>query len=122
MVAVLFARSDSVYKQLPHLDVYDIDRDARTWPGGTPPVFLNSAIKANPPSVGHWHLLRSITMLKKIGSSVALFGLSVPAFAAADITAITAAQTDLLAYAAALLALGVAVWAALKVVRMFGGK
>jgi len=61
-------------------------------------------------------------MLKKIGSSVLLFPLSVPAFAAADITAITAAQTDLLAYAAALLALGVAVWAAMKVVRMFGGR
>lgn len=42
--------------------------------------------------------------------------------AAADITPITAAQTDLLAYAAALLGLGIAVWAAMKVVRMFGGK
>lgn len=34
MVAVLFARSDSVYKTLPGLDVFDIERDARTWPGG----------------------------------------------------------------------------------------
>lgn len=42
--------------------------------------------------------------------------------AAADITPITAAQTDLLAYAAALLALGIAVWAAMKVARMFGAK
>ena len=42
--------------------------------------------------------------------------------AAADVTPITGAQTDLLAYAAALLALGIAVWAALKVVRMFGGR
>lgn len=42
--------------------------------------------------------------------------------AAADMTPITTAQTDLLAYAAALLALGIAVWAAMKVVRMFGGK
>lgn len=42
--------------------------------------------------------------------------------AAVDVTPITAAQTDLLAYAAALLALGIAVWAAMKVVRMFGGK
>lgn len=42
--------------------------------------------------------------------------------AAADITPITTAQTDLLAYAAALLALGIAVWSAMKVVRMFGGK
>ena len=35
-VAVLFARADSVYKTLPDCDVYDIDRDARKWPGGTP--------------------------------------------------------------------------------------
>lgn len=61
-------------------------------------------------------------MLKKIGTSVALFSISIPAFAVTDVSAITAAQGDLLAYAAALLALGVAVWAALKVVRMFGGK
>lgn len=44
------------------------------------------------------------------------------AMAALDITPITGAQTDLLAAAAALLALGVAVWGAMKVVKMFGGK
>lgn len=44
------------------------------------------------------------------------------AMAAVDLTPITSAQTDLLAYAAALLALGVAVWGALKVVKMFGGR
>lgn len=37
-VAVLFARSDSVYKTLPGCDVWDIDRDARNWPGGSPVV------------------------------------------------------------------------------------
>lgn len=37
-VAVLFARSDSVYKTLPGCDVYDMERDARTWPGGAPVV------------------------------------------------------------------------------------
>jgi hypothetical protein len=37
-VAVLFARSDSIYKTLPDCDVYDIERDARTWPGGCPAV------------------------------------------------------------------------------------
>ena len=37
-VAVLFARADSVYKTLPGCDVYDIDRDARTFPGGMPVV------------------------------------------------------------------------------------
>lgn len=37
-VAVLFARQDSIYKQLPACDVWDIDRDARRWPGGMPVV------------------------------------------------------------------------------------
>ena len=37
-VAVLFARADSIYKTLPGCDVYDIDRDARTWGGGSPVV------------------------------------------------------------------------------------
>lgn len=37
-VAVLFARADSVYKTLPGCDAWDIDRDARLWPGGGPVV------------------------------------------------------------------------------------
>jgi len=37
-IAVLFARHDSVYKTLPECDVYDLERDARTWPGGCPVV------------------------------------------------------------------------------------
>lgn len=37
-IAVLFARADSVYKTLPGTDVWDIDRDARWWPGGGPVV------------------------------------------------------------------------------------
>ncbi len=37
-VAVLFARADSHYKALPGTDVYDIERDARQWPGGAPVV------------------------------------------------------------------------------------
>ena len=37
-VAVLFARQDSIYKTLPDCDVWDIERDARTWPGGCPVV------------------------------------------------------------------------------------
>lgn len=35
MITVLFARADSIYKALPGCDVYDADRDATTWPGGT---------------------------------------------------------------------------------------
>lgn len=37
-VAVLFARSDSIYKTLPGCDVWDIERDAMNWPGGCPVV------------------------------------------------------------------------------------
>ena len=44
-VAVLFARSDSVYKTLPFCDVYDYSRDARTYPGSLPVV-------AHPPCRG----------------------------------------------------------------------
>ncbi len=38
MVAVLFARQDSIYKTIPGCDVWDIDRDARMWPGGEPAI------------------------------------------------------------------------------------
>lgn len=37
-VAVLFARKDSIYKTLSDCDVWDIERDARKWPGGSPVV------------------------------------------------------------------------------------
>jgi hypothetical protein len=37
-VAVLFARADSVYKTLPNVDVYDAERDARTYDGPHPVV------------------------------------------------------------------------------------
>lgn len=37
-VAVLFARTDSVYKTLPGVDVYDMERDARTYDGPHPVV------------------------------------------------------------------------------------
>lgn len=48
-VAVLFTRSDSVYKAFPQCDVWDIERDARKWPGGLPVV-------AHPPcrAWGRW--------------------------------------------------------------------
>ena len=38
MVAVLFARADSVYKTINGCDVFDIERHALTWPGGEPVV------------------------------------------------------------------------------------
>lgn len=37
-VAVLFARTDSVYKTMPECDVWDIERDARTYDGPHPVV------------------------------------------------------------------------------------
>lgn len=37
-VSVLFARKDSIYKTLPDLDVWDAERDALKWPGGTPVI------------------------------------------------------------------------------------
>lgn len=37
-VAVLFARTDSIYKTLPGCDVRDAQRDARNWAGGAPIV------------------------------------------------------------------------------------
>jgi len=37
-VSVLFARSDSIYKTIDGCDVWDADRDARNWPGGSPVV------------------------------------------------------------------------------------
>lgn len=55
-----------------------------------------------------------------VGTGLAVVGNA--AHAVADTTAIDAAKTDLLAYAAALLVLGVAVWGAMKVARMFGSK
>lgn len=42
IIPVLFARKDSVYKTLPGTDVYDVERDALTWLGG-------SALIAHPP-------------------------------------------------------------------------
>lgn len=37
-VAALFVRADSVYKSLPGVEAWDMERDARSWPGGTPLV------------------------------------------------------------------------------------
>lgn len=52
MITVLFARSDSIYKTFQGCDVFDIDRDALNWQGGSPVV-------AHPPcrawgQLRHW--------------------------------------------------------------------
>jgi hypothetical protein len=51
-VAVLFARADSHYKTLPDVEVYDMERDARTYDGPWPVV-------AHPPC-DRWHLLSAV--------------------------------------------------------------
>lgn len=51
VVAVLFARADSNYKTMPECDVYDIERDARTYDGPHPVI-------AHPPCRS-WGRLRS---------------------------------------------------------------
>lgn len=56
-IAVLFARADSVYKTLPGCDVWDIERDARQWPGGGPVV-------AHPPCRA-WGRLRAFANPRK---------------------------------------------------------
>lgn len=50
LVAALFARRDSIYKTMAGVDAWDMDRDARKWPGGT-------AIVAHPPCRA-WSQLR----------------------------------------------------------------
>lgn len=56
-IAVLFARTDSHYKALPDCDVFDIERDARKWPGGMPVV-------AHPPCRA-WGRLRRFAKPRK---------------------------------------------------------
>lgn len=52
MITVLFARHDSVYKSFPDCDVWDAERDARKWSGGT-------SIIAHPPCRS-WGRLRGL--------------------------------------------------------------
>lgn len=68
MVAVLFARADSIYKQDESLDVFDIDRDARTWQGGCPVV-------AHPPCRA-WGGLRHFAKPRQDEKQLAIFAVS----------------------------------------------
>lgn len=52
MIAALFVRADSIYKQLPEIDAWDMERDARRWPGGCPCI-------AHPPCRA-WGKLRGL--------------------------------------------------------------
>ena len=64
-VAVLFARRDSVYKTLPGTDVWDEDRDAIDWPGG-------STVVAHPPC-GHWGRLSTFCKQPKEQKAFAIW-------------------------------------------------
>jgi hypothetical protein len=63
-------------------------------------------------------------VMKKLVATVGAVVLSVPvaALAAFDTAPIDAVKADMLTAAGALLGLGVAVWGALKIVRMFHGR
>ncbi len=67
-VAVLFARTDSIYKQMPNCDVYDIDRDARTWLGNMPVV-------AHPPCRA-WGRLRQFAKPRRDEKELALLAVA----------------------------------------------
>lgn len=64
-VAVLFARADSIYKTMPECDVFDIERDARTWAGGMPVV-------AHPPCRA-WGRLRAFAKPRDDEKALAIF-------------------------------------------------
>lgn len=64
-VAVLFARSNSVYKRLPDFDVFDIERDARSFDYSTPVI-------AHPPCRA-WGRLRTFAKPRHDEKALALF-------------------------------------------------
>lgn len=67
MIAALFVRSDSVYKSMPGVDAWDIERDARRWPGGCPVV-------AHPPCRA-WGRLRKFAKPRPDEKDLAFFAI-----------------------------------------------
>ncbi|GAA0834716.1 hypothetical protein [Cupriavidus pauculus] len=64
-IAVLFARADSNYKDLPGCDVWDFERNALNWPGGTPVI-------AHPPCRG-WGRMRQFAQPREGEKELALW-------------------------------------------------
>lgn len=64
-IAVLFARPDSIYKSLPDLDVYDLERDARNFDYAAPVV-------AHPPCRA-WGRLRTFAKPRPDEKDLGLF-------------------------------------------------
>lgn len=67
-VAILFARADSNYKAMSGCDVFDIERDARTFSGGMPVV-------AHPPCRA-WGQLRHMAKPRPDEKALALFAVA----------------------------------------------
>lgn len=67
MISVLFARSDSIYKTLDGVDVWDAERDALKWPGGNPVV-------AHPPCRA-WSQLRAFAKPRPGEKELALYAI-----------------------------------------------
>lgn len=65
MIAALFVRRDSIYKTMPGVDAWDMERDARKWPGGCPVV-------AHPPCRA-WGQLRKLANPRHDEKALALF-------------------------------------------------
>jgi len=65
IAAVLFARSDSVYKSIEGLDVFDIERDARSY-GGILPVIAHPPCRA-------WGRLRHFARPREDEKDLAFF-------------------------------------------------
>lgn len=63
-VPVLFARKNSIYNQIPCCDVWDISRDAMTWPGGRPLI-------AHPPCA-QWGRLRGLAKNSQVEKNYAI--------------------------------------------------
>lgn len=64
-VAVLFARGDSIYKGMDSCDVFDIERDSRTFAASSPVI-------AHPPCRG-WGRLRALANPRPDEKALALF-------------------------------------------------
>lgn len=63
--AALFVRRDSVYKTIPGVDCFDIERDARQFPGGVPVI-------AHPPCRA-WGQLRGLANPRPDEKQLAIF-------------------------------------------------
>lgn len=66
-VAILFARHNSIYKTLPDCEVWDAQRDACLWPGGSPVV-------THPPCA-QWGRLRRFARQSEAEQQMAFFAI-----------------------------------------------